>query len=157
MVRLYLEDWEKKIIQEKNASNEQKLINKYAGLKWKEDLDNDDAKIFVACTDEIHWEKPDDSPAITKYARFQPPIHDEYGYCIVGKSEDYDPTDDETFVYRLLNEELTLHTSILEYYEAYPDPTIEFLYKDDSSDDDDEVDPNWHWSFSKRNREKYQW
>ena len=93
VVRLYLEDWEKKIIQEKNASNEQKLINKYAGLKWKEDLDNDDEKTFVACTDEIHWEKPDDSPAITKYARFQPPIHDEYGYCIVGKSEDYDPTD----------------------------------------------------------------
>ena len=59
----------------------------------------------------------------------------------------------KTFVYRLLDEELTLHTSIFEYYEAYPDPTIEFLYKDDSSDDDDEVDPNWHWSFSKRNRD----
>ena len=65
-------------------------------------------------------------------------MDDNYGYCIIGKGENYDPKDEETFDYYSLASPEPLHENIKEYYKNNPDEGIKIIIEPDNGDSDEE-------------------
>ena len=125
--RAWFEDWEKDIYDKCDPVHNQKLIEKYGGLSWR-DLDDPTRTIFTADTHDMFFCR-----SRKKH---------EKGYQVIAYESDYnvDENGDAYDHWNLHNDDgdcAAIYDCIIEYYGNNPDPYISVLRKEDEEGDSD--------------------
>jgi hypothetical protein len=128
--RAWFEDWEKDIYEKCNPVHNQKLVEKYGGLSWR-DLD-DSRTIYTADLNDTHFCKSRKKG--------------EKGYQVIAYEADYDESDNsEAYLLWNLPDPIegdcaAIYDCIISYYGTNPDPYITINKKEDEDNDDESTD-----------------
>jgi hypothetical protein len=120
VVKLYIEDWEKKAILDKDSTNKIRLGTKYGGLKFVEDN-----VLYTIATDDGDY----------KTGR------KERGWHIIGCKKTFDPHVADKSTYDVFQVGNDLHGLIYSYYQDFPDPNLKLETEDGAVKDDG----TWNW------------